>query len=167
MGRRKPTHLIGMLDLHHHRMVARISNIQDSLSNRSFVKGTVADEVGFLCLEAEAYRAFIHTHSDDLQQVVPTQSADDLKVEADSLYFAFLNLEDAVRANGERHAEVRGRIAGVSVAMLEHAQRCNHGVQKARAERLAVLRDLARLRSSSVTDWPDESTVDRAARVAR
>lgn len=148
----KPTHLVGMLDLHHQRMIARLRNIMDSLNRRACGAGTVTDEIAFLALEIEAYRAFVHGHDRDLRSAIHLDPDMDLRVEADTLYFDVLTLDQTVQMHGERDPDVLCRLSRVGAALLAFANRCQTGVQAARAERVAALRDLLRTASPHMRD---------------
>jgi hypothetical protein len=133
-----------MLDLHHHRMVGRLKNIMDSLRNRSCPAGTVADEIGFLVLEGEAYRAFIHRHAEALERTHPAMGRDDLLEIADSLYFDVLKLHDRVQDGDLSDPVTVSHIARVGGRLLDRAQRSYSGKHQRRADQVSRIR--ARLR---------------------
>ncbi len=138
----RPAHLISMLELHHGRMVARLRNILDTQIRRDPAAGVIANELGFLALEAEAYRAFIHAHADQLGPVAPVHADDEhaLLEAADSFYFDVLNLNDRVERDGEQHPMVTARIAKVGGGFLEYARRCHLSIQRGRADRVSAIR---------------------------
>ena len=138
----RPAHLIAMLELHHGRMVARLRNVLDTQMRRDPEAGVIANELGFLALEAEAYRAFVHAHADQLVPLAPVQAGDGhaLRDAADSFYFDILNLNDRVERDGEQHPLVTARIAKVGADFLEYARRCHLSIQRGRADRVSAIR---------------------------
>jgi hypothetical protein len=136
----RPKNISNVLDLHHHRMVGRLKNIMDTLCHRSCPAGTVVDEVGFLVLEVEAYRAFIHRHVETLERAFPAMGRDDLLETADSLYFDVLKLNDRVQDRDVRDPMTVAHIARVGGRLLDRAQRSNHGKHRRRADQVARIR---------------------------
>jgi hypothetical protein len=153
-----------MLDLHHQRMVARLRNIMHTLRQRACPAGTAADEIAFLALEAEAYRAFIYAHADVLNGLVGPGVEEDLRTAADSLYFDVLNLSDRAQESGVRTPTVTARVSRVSAGLLDLAQRCQLGIQKGRADRLALFRELAGTSEGTAGGhWPLDPTLSRTS----
>lgn len=129
-----------MLDLHHHRMVGRLKNIMDTLRRRSCPAGTVADEIDFLVMEVEAYRAFIHRHAQALACTHPAMDRDDLLEITDSLYFDVLKLHDRVQDGDLSNPVTVSHIARVGGRLLDRAQRSYSGKHRRRAEQVAQIR---------------------------
>ncbi|SDE61406.1 hypothetical protein [Rhodospira trueperi] len=128
------------LDLHHHRMVGRLKNIMDTLRHRACPADTVADEIGFLVLEVEAYRAFIHRHANVLQQTFPTMGRDELQDNADSLYFDVLKLHDRIQDGDVKDSQTAAHIARVGGRLLDRAQRSHTSKHRRRADQVAFIR---------------------------
>ncbi|KAA5603850.1 hypothetical protein F1188_18925 [Roseospira marina] len=136
----KPAAVFVMIDLHHQRMIARVRNIMDTLSNRGSTPGTATDEVGFLTLEVEAYRTFLQTHADDIRDMVGRREDPGPGIDADSLFFDVLALHELVGRNGEHHPSVLPRLGLFSAALLRHASHFNGGLTDHRRAWLAQLR---------------------------
>ncbi|WP_299441082.1 hypothetical protein [uncultured Rhodospira sp.] len=130
------------LNLHHNRMVARLKNVMDTLQRRSCPDQTAVNELGFLVQEVEAYRAFVHAHTESLSWIMPALADDDPCASADSLYFDVLKLMDRVLDHGARHPDTVAHIIRVGANLLDQARRCQSGRSHARASRLATLRAL-------------------------
>ncbi|MBB4264616.1 hypothetical protein [Roseospira visakhapatnamensis] len=143
----RPAHIIAMLELHHGRMVARLRNVLDTQVRRAPEAGVITNELGFLALEAEAYRAFVHAHADQLARVAPVTDAGSggedehvLRDAADSLYFDILHINDRVDRDGESDPGVVTRIARVGADFLEYTRRCHLSIQRRRADRVSAIR---------------------------
>lgn len=130
-----------MMDLHHHRMLSRIRNIMDTLAHRTIKAGTVADEVGFLALEVEAYRAFVHAHDLEIRQLAALHPEEDPRVEADSLYFEILTLNDYINSRSDNRQIVMPRVGRMSASLLRHAARYNRGLTDRRRAWIEDLRN--------------------------
>jgi hypothetical protein len=146
------------MDLHHQRMISRVRNIMDTLAHRDGTSCTVADEVQFLALEVEAYRAFVHAHEDGIRLLAALDPDEDPRVEADSLYFEVLGLCDHMDStDGARHV-VMPRVGRLSASFLRHAARYNRGLTDRRRAWIDDLRsEVAETVMEQARKWPRET----------
>jgi len=135
-------------------MVARLRNIMDSLTHRACSDVTIADEMAFLALEVEAYRAFVHRHGDALVSLAFDGDADGARAEADSLYFEVLQLSGPMESGGLQDAAVMARLSRLGGRLLALAQRSHFVSMQARSDRIAMLRDLVRDVRHRADQWP-------------
>lgn len=135
-------------------MVARLRNIMDSLTHRACSDVTVADEMAFLALEVEAYRAFIHRHGDALVSLAFDGDADGARAEADSLYFEVLQLTGPMERGDLQDTAVLARLSRLGGQLLALAQRSHVASLQARSDRLAMLRELVRDVRHRADQWP-------------
>ncbi len=151
-------HLTAMLDLHHQRMVGRLRNIMDSLTRRVCTTGTITDEMVFLSLEVEAYRAFMHRHAEAL--IPGAADVDAARAEADSLYFEVLQLARLMEGEEARDSALMARLSRLGGTLLAQAQRGHQHAVQARNDRLAMLRDLVRQARLRSEPWPPDPASD-------
>ncbi|MBB4285321.1 hypothetical protein [Roseospira goensis] len=128
-------HLIGLLDLHHHRMIARWRNIMDTVACRRPPVGTVAAEIAFLTEEVAAFRAFVDRQAEALAPLLDGGAKAVLRVEAAALHVDMRALQALVQRRGEGDSAVMVTLAILGERFPVAIHRSHAAFQRAVTER--------------------------------